>query len=87
MIQSLMCNFWLDVGAIERRYGIDFGLYFADSLKELDEGPATHGFVRRSPETIEVTEPGRLFVRNICMAFDAYLPSRLGEKPIFSRTV
>ena len=36
---------------------------------------------------IEVTEPGRLFIRNICMAFDAYLPKRQGEKPIFSRNI
>jgi oxygen-independent coproporphyrinogen III oxidase len=87
VIQSLMCNFWLDIRAIERQYGIDFALYFAVALKELDEGPAGSGFVRRTPEVIEVTEHGRLFVRNICMAFDAYLPNRQGEKPIFSRTV
>ena len=87
VIQSLMCNFWLDIRSIEQRYGIDFALYFADSLKELDEGPVIHGFVRRTPETIEVTEAGRLFIRNVCMAFDAYLPKRQGEKPIFSRTV
>jgi oxygen-independent coproporphyrinogen-3 oxidase len=87
VIQSLMCNFWLDVRAVERRYAIDFAAYFADALKELDLGPAESGFVRRTPDAIEVTESGRLFVRNICMAFDAYLPKRQGEKPIFSRTV
>ena len=87
VIQSLMCNFWLDIRAIEQRYGVDFALYFAESLKELDEGPVIHGFVRRTPETIEVTDAGRLFIRNVCMAFDAYLPKRQGEKPIFSRTV
>ena len=87
VIQSLMCNFWLDIRAIERQYGIDFPSYFADSLRELDEGPVVHGFLVRTPDALEVTEAGRLFVRNICMAFDAYLPQRQGEKPIFSRTV
>jgi oxygen-independent coproporphyrinogen III oxidase len=87
VIQSLMCNFHLDLPAIERAYGIDFTSYFADSLRRLDEGPGAHGFVTRSRDAIDVTETGRLFVRNICMEFDAYLPSRQGEKPIFSRTV
>jgi oxygen-independent coproporphyrinogen-3 oxidase len=87
VIQSLMCNFWLDIPAVERQHGIEFASYFADALKELREGPAASGFVRLGPEVIEVTEAGRLFVRNICMAFDAYLPKRQGEKPIFSRTI
>lgn len=88
VIQSLMCNFHLDIPAIERAYGIDFATYFADSLKELDEGLVGHGFVKRSPQAIEVTEVGRLFVRNACMAFDAYLKKQEGgEKPVFSRTV
>jgi oxygen-independent coproporphyrinogen III oxidase len=87
VIQSLMCNFHLDVRAFERAYGIDFAAYFADSLRRLDEGPGAHGFVTRTPDAIQVTGNGRLFVRNVCMEFDAYLPGRETEKPIFSRTV
>jgi hypothetical protein len=30
---------------------------------------------------------GRLLIRNIAMAFDAYLDSMMKEKPIFSKTV
>ena len=87
VIQSLMCNFHLDTRAIEREYGIVFADYFRDSLARLDQGPVRHGFVRRSPDEIVVTEAGQLFVRNVCMEFDAYLDKREGEKPIFSRTV
>ena len=88
VIQELMCNFHLDIEGIERRHGIDFASYFADSLRELDEGPAKHGFVRRDARAIEVTPAGHLFVRNVCMAFDAYLKAKEGaQKPIFSRTV
>ena len=87
VIQSLMCNFHLDIRAIEREYQIDFADYFRDSLARLDEGPVAHGFVRRNAEEINVTEAGQLFVRNVCMEFDAYLDKREGEKPIFSRTV
>ncbi len=87
VIQSLMCNFYLDIRGIERRHAISFASYFAESLRELDEGPVGHGFVKRTDDAIEVTQAGRLFVRNVCMAFDAYLPGRQGEKPAFSRTV
>jgi len=87
VIQSLMCNFYLDVRAIERAHGIEFASYFADSLVELDQGPAVSGFLTRTPAAIEVTPQGRLFVRNICMAFDAYVKRHEGEKQVFSRTV
>ena len=87
VIQSLMCNFHLDTRAIERTYEIDFASYFAESLRELDEGPGSHGFATRTPDAIEVTEAGRLFVRNVCMVFDAYLKRHEGEKQLFSRTV
>jgi oxygen-independent coproporphyrinogen-3 oxidase len=87
VIQSLMCNFHLDIPALERAEGIDFADYFADSLKALDDGPGAHGFVTRTPQAIDVTDRGRLFVRNVCMEFDAYLKGREGDKPIFSRTV
>lgn len=87
VIQSLMCTFHLDVRAIERAHGIDFADYFADALRELDDGPAAHGFVQITPDAIEVTREGRLFVRNVCMAFDAYLKRHEGETQRFSRTV
>jgi oxygen-independent coproporphyrinogen-3 oxidase len=87
VIQSLMCNFYLDIRALERAHQIDFAAYFADSIRELDEGPRAHAFLTRTPEAIEVTPQGRLFVRNICMAFDAYLKSHEGETKVFSRTV
>ena len=87
VIQSLMCNFHLDIRALERQYQLDFASYFADSLSRLDEGPGANGFVTRTPDAITVTDSGRLFVRNVCMEFDAYLPGRETQKPIFSRTV
>jgi oxygen-independent coproporphyrinogen-3 oxidase len=88
VIQSLMCNFYVDIPAIEGAHGIDFTAYFDATLRELDASPVAHGFVKRSPAAIEVTERGRLFVRNVCMAFDAYLPNQEGrDKRIFSRTV
>lgn len=46
------------------------------------------GLVTFDGSVLRVTELGRLFVRNVVMMFDAYLPKRAGEKsPVFSRTV
>jgi len=87
VIQSLMCNFHLDVRAIERSHGIDFAGYFTDALRELDEGPVADGFVVRDSDAIDVTETGRLFVRHVCMAFDAYQKRHEGDPRRFSRTV
>jgi len=89
VITQLMCNFHLDRHEIERRFGIDFGAYFAPELAELaaPDGPVEHGFVAVSPERIEVVGNGRLFVRNVCMTFDRHLRGKSGAKNIFSRTV
>ncbi len=86
VITRLMCNFHLDRGEIERRHGIDFGEHFAAEIEAL-KVPEGHGFVRLTPEAIEVVGAGRLFIRNVCMVFDAYLRKRQGGKPVFSRTV
>jgi hypothetical protein len=41
--------------------------------------------LKRTPLGIEVTTSGRMFIRNIAMRFDEYLPKE-GERR-FSRTV
>ena len=41
--------------------------------------------IRRSPGGLEVTTTGRLFIRNIAMRFDPYLPKETERR--FSRTV
>jgi oxygen-independent coproporphyrinogen-3 oxidase len=87
VITQLMCNFTLAKRDVEQRFAIDFDRTFARELEELAAGPAAEGFVRLTPQAIEVTPLGQLFVRNVCMIFDAYLRAREGEKPVFSRTV
>ena len=90
IITQLMCNGRLDVGEVERRFAIDFGRTFASELAELTgpDSPCTHGLVTVTLREIAVTMLGRLFLRNVCMIFDRYLPlQRGGQKPAFSRTV
>ncbi len=88
VITQLMCNFVVDAGETGRRFGIRFYEHFAPELAVLraEGGPVTYGFVEVTQAGVEVLPPGRRFVRNVCMAFDAYL-RRHAAKPVFSRTV
>ena len=49
--------------------------------------PAADGLVQLDATGCQVTERGRPFLRNICMAFDARLARRMPDKALFSRTV
>jgi oxygen-independent coproporphyrinogen-3 oxidase len=88
VISELMCNFFVDRGAVEARFGIDFDSYFDHELEALAApgGLLDDGFVRVDGESLEVPEAGRLFVRNVCMQFDKYLPAHT-SRPVFSRTI
>jgi len=87
VITMLMCNFHLERGAVERRFGIAFGDYFARELEELAAGPASDGLLEITDAALTVTGAGRLLVRNICMVFDRHLRLRSSAAPVFSRTV
>ncbi len=85
VILELMCNFYLDIVAIETRYGINFKEHFAQELGEL-EHMVGDGLVKLDDTYLAVTNLGRFFVRNISMPFDEYLKT---EKPLgrYSKTV
>jgi oxygen-independent coproporphyrinogen-3 oxidase len=83
-IMRLMCGLALNYTAMSRDLGIDFTGYFArelDSLSDLE----TDKLVCRTATGLEVTELGRLFIRNIAMRFDAYLPQQTERR--FSKTI
>ncbi len=86
VIQQIMCNFWIGKDDVARRFGVDFDAYFARSLEAL-RGLREAGVVELGSEGLRVREEGRLFVRNVCMAFDRYLEAKAAENPVFSRTV
>ncbi|MFI5402224.1 MAG: oxygen-independent coproporphyrinogen III oxidase [Planctomycetota bacterium] len=83
VITSLMCHFRVTREDVERRFGVRFDEAFARELEAL-EPLARDGLVRVDEGGITVAE--RLFVRNVCMVFDACL-TRHGERPRWSRTV
>lgn len=72
LIGELICLFECDIPAFEQRHQITFASHFANELKQLAPLVAD-GLVRITPHQIQVTPQGRLFIRRVCMAFDAYL--------------
>lgn len=77
---NLMCRF---------RTSWDFEEDFPSKTEILErlEEPAKDGLVQINANSIEITEKGKPFVRNICMAFDLLLHRKLPDKRIFSMTI
>ena len=84
VITTLICHFTLEFAAIERQFGIGFGDYFAAELAELAD-MQTDGLLTVTETGIEVLPPGRLLIRNICMAFDRYLRAQKQQR--FSKVI
>jgi oxygen-independent coproporphyrinogen-3 oxidase len=83
-IMRLMCDLSLDYGALSKDLGIDFARYFAaelNSLADLEQD----GLLQRGAEGLVVNDMGRLFIRNIAMRFDRYLPA--AREGRYSRTI
>ena len=85
VIASLLCHGVVVIPEVESAYGIHFREYFADALERL-AACAADGLVEISAFEIRATPLGRVFLRNLAMPFDAYLPAQM-EKPVFSRTL
>ena len=83
-IMRVMCDLSLDFAAMSQKLGINFQEHFAGELAALAPF-AADGLVKRSPASLEVTDAGRLFIRNIAMCFDNTL-APAGERK-HSRTI
>ncbi len=75
VINQLICHFELNPAAIEKRFNLNFDQYFAAELAELAQFE-DDGLIQRQGRHISVTPSGRLLIRRICMAFDAYIPKQ-----------
>jgi len=84
VIQAVMCQGRVEFASIEERHGLLFRQYFRDALRQLAPLEAD-GLVELTRERLRVTERGRFFLRNVAMAFDAYLAPAQTSR--FSRVI
>jgi len=68
-IMRTMCDLSLDFAAMGAKLGINFEQHFAPELASLAPFEVD-GLVKRTPAGLEITDAGRLFIRNIAMCFD-----------------
>lgn len=85
IITRLMCDFELNKSDVEARYGVTFDDYFKRELKAL-EPFRDDGLLILHPEGVEITDSGRILIRNIAMVFDVYLEVP-GREMRFSKTI
>jgi len=83
-IMRVMCDLSLGYAAMSQKLGINFEQHFEKELAALAPFEADK-LVKRSATGLEVTDTGRLFIRNIAMCFDNTL-APVGERK-HSRTI
>ncbi|MFJ2334159.1 oxygen-independent coproporphyrinogen III oxidase [Pseudomonas helleri] len=84
VIQQIICNLHLPFARIEQAFNIDFRGYFSAQWPEL-EAMAADGLIALNNDQLTVLPAGRLLVRSVCMAFDAYLAQQPRQR--FSRVI
>ena len=87
VIGRLLCHTVIPKHEIERDFSINFDEYFAPELQRLEEARDA-GLVVLDSAEIRVTPLGRIFIRNVAMAFDRYLhEQQMDQRPLFSKTL
>jgi oxygen-independent coproporphyrinogen-3 oxidase len=86
VIMQIMCNSVVHKETVKKKFDVDFDSYFADAIVGLEEFVAD-GLVELLPDRLQISDEGRLVIRNIAMTFDAHLRKEPGSGPKFSRTV
>ena len=86
IIIEVMCHSRLDFDAIEQRHGIDFKEHFGTELERL-EPLAEDGLIEIHDRSLQVLPRGRLLLRHVAMAFDAYLEREATEGKRYSRVI
>jgi oxygen-independent coproporphyrinogen-3 oxidase len=85
VISALMCRFFIGKEEFKRRFQVVFDEYFAEEQSHLRQC-RQDGLLAVSMEKLEVTELGKIFIRNICMGFDWYLRQKNAHQR-FSKTI
>jgi len=83
-IMRLMCDLGLDYAAMSKLLTLNFAEHFAPEIDSLDD-MEVDGLLVKLPDGLQVTDLGRLLIRNIAMRFDSYANTRRENR--FSRTI
>lgn len=91
VINQIICHFELNFADMEQEFDINFSEYFKEELESLT-AMACDQLLELNKSSLYVLPQGRLLIRRICMAFDAYLnktPEATGTvaTPSFSRII
>ena len=87
VISRLLCHTVIPKAEIDAQFGIDFDTHFAEELRALAP-MQDDGLVLLTPDEIQTTWLGRIFIRNLAMVFDPYLEQQqLAARPLFSKTL
>lgn len=78
VIMTIMCSGNVVYQTFNDKFGIDFEKHFANGVAALAE-PAKDGLVEFNDKGFQVTDEGRLLLRNIAMPFDEYLQAGPGR--------
>lgn len=88
VIGEIMCHGEVRASDWRARFGGDLATRFATELAGLEDAEREGLVTREADGSLRVSPIGRLVVRNVAMAFDAYLPAQqAAAKPLFSQTV
>lgn len=86
VINQIMCNLYVDFEVIEQKYHIYFKEYFDESLKKLKVMQDDH-LIEITEKSIKILPDGRPLIRNVAMAFDAFLKHQNSKQPLYSKTI
>jgi oxygen-independent coproporphyrinogen-3 oxidase len=84
-IKQLICQFELNIEEFAKKYNIEFDTYFAEALVSL-KPLIDDNMVIIENNHVSVTSRGNLFIRIICMCFDAHLQNQINATR-FSRVI
>jgi oxygen-independent coproporphyrinogen III oxidase len=88
VIGEIMCQGAVRASDWSARFGGDFAARFSAERAALEPLAADGLVLLEGDGGLRVTALGRLVLRNVAMAFDAYLPAQqAGARPLFSQTV
>jgi oxygen-independent coproporphyrinogen-3 oxidase len=82
VIEECLCSGRISKNEVEMKFDIDFDSYFAPELSRLEALERDGLITGRMSRVIRVTPAGRIFVRAIARAFDAFQGASVASKAV-----